>query len=64
MRSKAGKELMRTFAKKAGFTVNDQVAKIFMQQKKDVDLFFCSMPDIKEWWIKVDVVKGRETDVP
>ena len=21
------------------------------------------MEDIKEWWIKVDVVKGRETDV-
>ena len=44
--------------------VKDQVPKVFIQQKKDVDLFFRSMSDFKEWWIKVDMVKGRETDVP
>ena len=55
---------MRTFAKKAGSTVKDQIPKIFIQQKKDVAQFFRNMEEIKEWWIKVDVVEGRETDVP
>ena len=35
-----------------------------MQQKKDVDKFSRNMAEIGEWWIKVDVVKGRETDIP
>ena len=34
------------------------------QQKKDVDLYFRTMPDCKDWWIKVDVIKGSETDSP
>ena len=62
LRSRAEMELMRTFAKNAGFSVKDQVPKILIQQTKDQ--FFRIMPDIKEWWIKVDVLKGRETDVP
>ena len=64
LRSRTEKELMRTFAKKAGFTVKDQTPKLLIQQKKDVDLYFRTMPDSKEWWIKVDVIKGRETDTP
>ena len=64
LRSRAEKELMRTFAKNAGFSVKDEVPKILIQQKKDVDQYFRTMSDIKEWWIKVDVLKGRETDIP
>ena len=64
LRSKAEKEIMRTFAKNAGFSVKDQVPKILIQQKKDVDQYFRTMSDIKEWWIKVDVLKGREKDMP
>ena len=52
---------MRTFAKNAGFSVKDQVPMILIQQKKDVDQYFRTMV---EWWIKVDILKGRETDIP
>ena len=41
-----------------------QIPKLFIQQKKDVDKFFRDMADIGDWWIKVDVVKGMETDIP
>ena len=64
LRSRTEKEIMRTFAKSAGFLVKHQVPKILIQQKKDVDQYFRTMSDIKEWWIKVDVLKGRETDNP
>ena len=59
LRSRTETEIMRTFAKRAGFSVKDQVPKILIQQKKDVDQFFRTMSDIKEWWIKVGVLKGR-----
>ena len=64
LRSRTEKELMRTFAKKAGFSVKDQTPKLLIQQKKDVDLYFRTMPDSEEWWVKVDIIKGRETDAP
>ena len=44
--------------------MKDQTPKLLIQQKKDVDLYFRTMPDCKDWWIKVDVIKGRETDSP
>ena len=44
--------------------MKDQTPKLLIQQKKDVDLCFRTIPDCKEWWIKVDVIKGRETDSP
>ena len=44
--------------------MKDQTPKILIQQKKDVDQYFRTMPDSKKWWIKVDVIKGRETDTP
>ena len=62
LRSKTEKELMRKFAKKAGFSVKDQTPKLLIQQKKDVDLYFREMPDSDKWWVKVDILKGRETD--
>ena len=55
--------MMRTFAKKAGFTVKDTVSEHFIPQKKDVDKYFRDMKDINLYWIKVDNVKGRETEV-
>ena len=61
---KAENELMRTFAKKAGFTVKDNIPKLLIPQKKHVDKYFCEMEDIGLYWIKVDIVKKRETDVP
>ena len=56
--------MLSVLAKSAGFTVKDQTPKILIQQKKDVDQYFRTMSDIKKWWIKVDVIKGRETDTP
>ena len=50
--------------KNAVFSTKDQVPKIPIQQKKDVDQYFRKMSDITEWWIKVDVLKGRDTDMP
>ena len=44
LRSKTEKELMRKFAKKAG-SVKDKTPKLLIQQKKDVNLYFCEMPD-------------------
>ena len=44
--------------------MKDQTPKLLIQQKKDVDLYFRTMPDCKNWWIKVDGIKGRETDSP
>ena len=44
--------------------MKDQTPKLLIQQKKDVDLYFRVMPDSKEWWVKVDIIKGRETDAP
>ena len=64
LRSKTEKELMRKFAKKAGFSVKDQTPKLLISQKKDVDQYFREMPDSDKWWVKVDILKGRETDAP
>ena len=49
LRSRTEKEIMRTFAKNTGFSVKDQVPKILIQKKKDVDRYFRTMSDIKEW---------------
>ena len=43
LRGKAEKELMRTFAKKAGFTVKDNIPKLLIPQKKDVGKYFREM---------------------
>ena len=64
LKSKTEKELMRNFAKKAAFSVKDQTPKLLIAQKKDVDQYFRDLPDIDNWWIKVDIIKGRETDAP
>ena len=64
LRSKTEKELMRKFAKKADFSVKDQTPKLLISQKKDVDSYFRDMPDSDKWWVKVDILKGRETDAP
>ena len=29
-----------------------------------MDQYFRTLPDSKKWWIKVEVIKGRETDTP
>ena len=44
--------------------MKDTVSKLFIPQKKDVDKYFRDMKEINLYWIKVDIVKGRETDVP
>ena len=64
LKSKTEKELMRNFAKKAAFSVKDQTPKLLIAQKKDVDQYFRDLPDTDNWWIKVDIIKGRETDAP
>ena len=64
LKSKTEKELMRNFAKKAAFSVKDQTPKLLIAQKKDVDQYFRDLPDNDNWWIKVDIIKGRETDAP
>ena len=57
--SDCGGLLMRKFAKKADFSVKDQTPKLWIQQKKDVDSYFGDMPDSDKWWVKVDILKGR-----
>ena len=64
LKSKTEKELMRSFAKKAAFSVKDQTPKLLIAQKRDVDQYFRDLPDTDQWWIKVDIIKGRETDAP
>ena len=27
-------------------------------------MYFREMPDSEHWWVKVDILKGRETDAP
>ena len=58
LRSRTENEIMRTFAKSAGFLLKDQTPKILIQQNKDVDQFFRQMLDIKEWWITGGRTKG------
>ena len=44
--------------------MKDQTPKLLISQKKDVDSYFCDMPDSDKWWVKVEILKVRETDAP
>ena len=63
LRGKFEKGTMKELAKRAGFSVKDTVLRLFINQNNDVDTYFRQMSDIKEYRIKVDIVKRWVSEV-